>query len=891
MIKFLRIAISFSCLFCCVFTGIAQSIKGTVKDSLGMSLPNISISLKTSSNLIVGYTSSNEKGAFVLPVPADAIKNSLRVEAASIGFKKQMKLLNDSSSTYDFMLTAEVTELKTVTISDPRPRLKLSGDTLSYRVADFSSPQDRVIGDVIRRLPGIEISDNGKIKYNGKSISALNIGGDNLLDDKYNIATNSIPKGVVEQVQVIENHQPVKILRGKVVSEDIALNLTIAKDAKLQLAGQERAGGGLPGQYNAELNAMLFKDQFKAINYLKANNTSLDLQQEVVSHNLGDYLRHVDQNKPGEVLSLGTAGEPDLPRNRYLFNHSALLNLNNLVHVRKDVLFRANIYALRDVQRQIYQKNSEVYLAGDTVRYQEIQRNKKHEDLLHSQFLLNVNKDKYYLNNTFTTDFARYKRDSYLVANDIAVNQLLKMHNTDLSNEFNLMKTYQSGHIIELYSYFNHYSSPESLAIEPGYRPELFNQGQDYLELRQQVNIPGWFTNNYLSYKIPSGLITQSYKAGFTYEPHKMVSDLSLIQTDYTANLFTDSARNTLDWARRKLYAEAGYDIPGHRLKVNLKLPLSLQQIEYADPFFVLDESRTRLFFNPSVNMKYQTGIEHYITGGYNFRNDIGNIQDVFRGAVLKNYRTLYANNAVLSEQKTQRAALGFNYHKAITMFFFNAGTSYTRARSNTITSYLISNNLQQRIVLPFDNAYSSWTANVNSSKYIFPLRTTFSAGVAVESSRSNQILNAILLHYRTLSSVYTFGAESKLSNTVNMSYKSSYTAVRSMASLQDSPASEICRISQQGSLNYNVTDRLYLRLSGDHYYARQQQMQELSYLFADLSCRYKFKKRNIDLELNANNLFNKKNYSALYLSGNTFTASSYRIPGRMLLFQTTFNI
>jgi hypothetical protein len=891
MSKVLWIAISFCCLSCCVFTGMAQSIKGTVKDSLGKPLANISISLKTSSNLIVGYTSSNEKGAFVLPVPADAVKNALRLEAASIGFKKQMLLLTALSVVYDFRLTVEVTELKTVTIKDPRPRLKLSGDTLSYRVTDFSSPHDRVIGDVIRKLPGIEVSDNGKIKYNGKSISALNIGGDNLLDDKYNIATNSIPKGVVEQVQVIENYQPVKMMRGKVVSEDVALNLTIKKDAKLQLAGQESAGGGLPGQYKGELNAMLFKDQFKAINYLKANNTSLDLQQDLVSHNLGDYLRRLDQNKPGEMLSLGTAGDPDLPRNRYLFNHSALLNLNNLVHLRKDVLFRANVYALRDVQRQNYQKNSEIYLIGDTVRYQEFQRNKKQEDLLHGQFLLNVNKDKYFLNNTFSTDFARDKGYSYLVANDIAANQLLKMQSTDLSNEFNLMKTYQSSYIIEMYSYLNHYSSPENLAIQPGYRPELFNQGQAYQELRQQINIPGWFTNNYLSYKIPSGLITQSYKAGFTYESQKMVSDLSLIQSDYTENLFTDSARNTLDWSRRKLYAEAGYDIPGQRLKVNLKLPLSLQQIRYADQLYRLDESRNRLFFNPSVNMRYQTGIEHYITAGYNFRNNIGDIQDVFRGAVLRNYRTLYANNALLSEQKTQRAALGFNYHKAITMFFFNAGISYTRNCSNTITTSLVSNNLQQRIVLPFDNAYYSWTANVNSSKYIFPLRTTFSAGVAVESSRSNQILNTILSPYRTLSTVYTLGAESKISNKINMSYISGYTAIKSMASLQDSPASQIRRISQQGSLNYNATERLYFRLSGDHYFARQQQMQDLSYLFADLSCRYKFKKRNIDLELNANNLFNKKNYSALYLSGNTFTANSYRIPGRMLLFQTTFNI
>jgi len=891
MSKILRFGAFFYCLFCCVSIVTSQTIKGTVKDSSGKALSNININLKSSGNLIIGYTTSNEKGVFMLPVPEDAVMQALRIEAGSVGYKKQSITITDLSALIDFKLIPDVMELKTVMIKDPGPRLKLSGDTLNYRVADFSSPQDRVIGDVIRKLPGIEVSGDGKIKYNGKSISSLNIGGDNLLDDKYNIATKSIPKGVVDQVQVIENHQPVKMLRGKVVSDDVALNLTIKKDAKLQMVGQESVGGGLPGKYNGELNAMLFKDQFKAINYLKGNNTGVDLQQDLISHNIGDYMRRVDNTKPGDILSLGTAGDPDLPRNRYLFNQSALLNLNNLVHLQKDVLLRANIYALHDVQRRNYQKNSEVYLLGDTVRYQEIQDNKRYYDQLHGQILLNINKDKYYLNNALTTDYNRDKGLSFLLANETAANQLLKAQTMDFSNEFNLMKTYQSKHIIEVYSYLNRYTHPENLGIQPGYRPELFNQGRDYQGLSQQVDIPGWFTNNYLSYKIPSAFITQSYKAGYTYQSQKMTSALQVIQSGSDTNLFSDSAVNQLNWSRQKLYAEAGYDIPGQLFKVNIKLPLSLQEITYSDQFFSLDESLRRLYFNPSVNLRYQSGVEHYFSMAYNFRNDIGDIQDVFRGLILQNYRTLYANNAVLSERKTQRASLGFNYHKAITMFFFNVNASYTHARANNISSSLISNNLQQRIVLPFDNAYSSWTAMVNSSKYSFALLTTFSAGVALESSRSNQILNSVLLPFRTLSSVYTFGAESKISNALNLSYKSAYTDTRSEASTYTVPASRIRRLNQQAAVNYNPTNRFFLKLSGDHYYARQNQMKDLSYIFADLSGRYKFKKRNIDLELTANNLLNKKTYSALYLSGNTFTSNSYRIPGRMLLLQVMFNI
>lgn len=45
-----------------------------------------------------------------------------------------------------------------------------NGDTLSYLVGAYQEQGDRVIGDVLKRMPGIEVSNDGGIKYNGKAI-------------------------------------------------------------------------------------------------------------------------------------------------------------------------------------------------------------------------------------------------------------------------------------------------------------------------------------------------------------------------------------------------------------------------------------------------------------------------------------------------------------------------------------------------------------------------------------------------------------------------------------------------------------------------------------------------------------------------------------------------
>ena len=384
------------CGMLCAAACFAQDkIHGTVKDSTGKPVWFATVSLKKKAgNAIVAYAVTDGNGAYTLIVPAGEIQDSLLVEVRCIGYKSVAKAIAGKAPV-DFVLHNSVNQLQSVVIKSSRPVLRINGDTLNYNVSDFASAQDRTIGDVIKKLPGITVATDGTILYNNKPISNLYIGGDNLLDDKYNIATNTIPQGVVEKVQVIQNDQPVKVLQNKVMSDDVALNLTIKKGAKLQLVGQESLGAGLPDNYDVDLNAMIFKDNYKAINYLKGNNTGDDLQQELVSHNFTDYEQRIDNEAPATVLSIGSVNDPALSRDRYLFNQSGLLNLNNLVNLKKNVQLKINAWYFHDTQKQDYSQLSTIFLPGDTVRYNETQHNRTVPDILHTQFTLNVNRDKY----------------------------------------------------------------------------------------------------------------------------------------------------------------------------------------------------------------------------------------------------------------------------------------------------------------------------------------------------------------------------------------------------------------------------------------------------------------------------------------------------------------
>jgi len=866
------------------------NIRGTVKDSTGKAVPFATVNLKNKvSNSIVAYTTTADNGTYSLTLPQGQNTDSLAVEVRGMGYKNQVKSITGNTPV-DFVLQASVNQLQSVVIKSSRPVLRVNGDTISYKVSDFSNPQDRTIGEVIKKLPGITVAADGTISYNNKPISTVYIGGDNLLDDKYNIATNTIPQGVVDKVQVLQNNQPIKALQNKVMSDDVALNLSIKKGAKLQMVGQESIGAGLPGNYDVELNAMMFKDKYKAINYLNGNNIGYDLQQDLLSHNYNDYMQRIDNNVPATVLSLGSVNTPALAESRYLFNKAGILNLNNLVNLKKGVQLRVNAYYLHDTQKQDYSQRTTVFLPGDTVHYTETQHSQYRPDIFHAGFTLNVNQDKYYLNDALLMDDNRSAWNSALNTNGNMVGQNFRDNAFNFSNEFNMIKSLKSNYVIQAYSYFSHTSEPETRTIQPNYNDSLFNHGNPYSKLIQNVNVPTWYTNNYLSFKIPGNVVTQSFRAGFSVQSQKLTSDLGVVQNNNSVNLESGSAVNHLNWMKKKAYAELAYDIPGDKLKANLTLPLILKQISYSDTTYALNRSLTRLYFNPQFRMKYQVGMENYLNLMYSYRNQVGTIEDIYQGDILKDYRTLYANSPELTLQQSQQAGAGFNYRKALTLFFFNVNALYSHTNANNIASSVITNNIQQRVMLPYPNSTDSWTLSSSVSKYSFALRTTFSGGIQWQSNRSVQIQNDVLLPFNTETESLSLGSETKISSKINLSYKATGIQTGSHSATEAS-AFRIDQLQQQASLNYVPTDELQFKLAGEHYFTRQQGNPDLKYFFADASAKFKIKKWKTDFELSAVNFLNVKKYNALYLSANTLTAGSYTLPGRIILVKVMFNL
>lgn len=877
----------FFCLFFLTLGCLAQAITGKITDSLKQPIANASIILKNN-GIIVGYVISNNEGGYLLQ-KKEGNNSAFILEVTCLGYKKQQTPYSTLRSIYNFVLATDVHQLETITVKSSKPFLRQKGDTLSYVVSDFSSLNDRVIGDVIKRMPGIDVATDGKISYNGKAISNFYIDGDDLLDDRYNIATRSIPKNAVDKVQILENHQPVKLLRDKTPTGDVALNLAIKEESQF-LMGQESIGVGIPEKYFADLNAMLFKRKYKAINSLKANNIGIDLEEDNISHNLADYLNRIENTKPGSLISLGLANSPDLPRNRYLLNQSGLLNLNNLVNLKNEVQIKVNGFYMLDQRRQVYKRETAILLPTGTVSYTEEQQSRVRPNVFQGKMTLDINKAKYFLKNVLFLRSSGSNAFATSLQNDANFDQYQNNSEFDLSNEFRLMTKTKSGNVLEFYSYLNRYNNPETRIIRPGILPDLFNQNVGYSQLLQDASVPSWTANHFVTFRFQKGIFHQEYKTGVFLQSQKLNSSLNVVDGTNIHAAVADSSTNRLSWERLRFMTEATFSINTEKIRISLAVPLNFRNVKYRDDTYLLNSKSDQIYINPDFFLKYKLGKENNIQIGYNYKNDIGTVEDAFRGYILSSFSFLKANHAPINQWRAHAANLGYNYRKTLSLFFVSLGISYNRTENSSINSSLVTPTVQKLLVLPFENNSTSWTFNSRLSKYVFPIHTTVSAGLSWQIAQNSLIQNGTLLPVNSNAPSLRLNIESKVSEQFNLSYEGNFT--KYISKIKGAVNSlKMNQINNRITFSYLPTTVMSFNLTDDLRYYDQDGMKSNTYNFMDATAKYRFTKLGFDLELQAVNLWHVESYRTISLADLTSQTSSYLLPGRTIMLKVNFNL
>ncbi len=866
--------------------GAQVAITGKVTDSLGKPVPSASVTLVKKNGVILAFAITNPSGMFKIQHAGSSANDTLSVDVNAMGFTKKTVPVTQSVQATDFKLSASVNKLPNVSVNS-RTMLRKEGDTLNYDVASFSNPQDRAIGDVIKKLPGVDVAENGQISYGGKPINRFYIDGDNLLDGRYNMATKGIPADAVSKIQVLENHQPAKVLKGTVPSDEAAMNIVLKDKAKLRLMGTGDAAVGTPDAYNASVNAMLFQKRVKFINYTKLNNTGNDLANDVMNFFSNEAA------PPPALMSASTAGNPDLAKRRWLFNNSVLVTANDLVNLKNDWQLRINAYYLHDKQYQSYKSYSALYMPNDTIANAEVLDSRTRTNTFNTQFTLMANRKDYFLNNVTTLENTPLLVNSSLHATGNGfVTQQFSGTTTSISNRFNLIKKLSSGSSYELFSLISHIRNPQTLLVEPGlYAPQL-NGGVPYAGLAQDAAIPTFMTDNYISFGFPGTKFRQQYRIGVNYQEQRLESLLSAEQLGGNKNIVADSFINRLDWQKIRTYIQADYTYTTNKLQLMLSIPFVYQDIRYTGR--KVNNHLQNLPITPRVNLRYNTGKEAYVALTYMYGNSWAGIDQVYDGYIMRNYRNFYSNGTLLTESQSHNTSMSYNFRNTLKIFFFSAGVTYGVFQRNTISDQQISSMVQQSKLIPYDNEYTTRGVFGTVSKYLFPLMTTIGAKANMQQSRSNAIQNGDPL--QIVNNVYSVSANSstKFTDWLTIGYTGSFVTSQSKTidNLHGSkrPATPPVKKWQHAAdAAITITKSLFGKIVADNYTYLVPGAQDVRVTFADVYLTWKLDKLKTDLEFSLTNIAGTDTYTNVYLSSNSISEVAYRIRPRMAMVKFLF--
>ena len=220
----------------------AQTVySGRVADAEGKAVARASVVLRGEKGRTVAFGTTNSEGRFSVKLPEGRVAKDVAVN--HIGFAQVVIAIDKFKNGQTITMRDKPVEIREVTVKPEE--IRLEGDTLTYNVAGFKQKQDKYIEDVIARLPGVSVTPQGKIMYQGKEINKFYVEGMDLMGSKYAQVSRNLTADKVKNVQVYENHQPVKMQRGVTFSEQAAMNLQLKDEAKNVWTGVIDAGTGL----------------------------------------------------------------------------------------------------------------------------------------------------------------------------------------------------------------------------------------------------------------------------------------------------------------------------------------------------------------------------------------------------------------------------------------------------------------------------------------------------------------------------------------------------------------------------------------------------------------------------------------------------------------------
>ncbi len=842
-------------LFVAVSAEAQVNVSGTVvdKDS-NEPLTGASVIVKGADGKIKKYATSKGDGGFAMSLPSVA---GCRLEVSMMSFAKQSIPLDSVSFPITVQLEPGTTLLKEVTVK--ADRIREQGDTITYNVGSFAQQQDRSIGDVLKRMPGINVEQSGKIQYQGEDINKFYIEGSDLLGGKYGIATNGISHEDVGAVEVMENHQPMQVLSGISFSDKAAINLKLKNKAKATWSFHGDAGGGYSWQpagaiWDGELFAMAVMPNFQNITTFKTNNIGEDLSAQAT-----DFFASRRGTDLSRYVGLSLPGVPNLSRKRTLFNRSALVSTNALWKLGRGE-FKAQIdYSFNRITAEA--ANVTTYFLNDGNRV--VTEDRNGVDRTHSlsgKFIYELNQKTAFINNTLKTNID-WDDVQLGVTGSLPNDQTASLPDYYVGNDFKIIKRFNGKHLVTFISKNEWESLPQTLSVS-------INDGT----MRQHVKDNAFYTHESAAYAFSVKGITISLEGGVKGYFRSLNTELPDMPEEIPGE-----TTNVLNTNYFTVYATPKFEYWVKRVNFTLNAPVSFAHYTFDKAL----ANRSEAYFSPSLSMNWKPNnrFEMSVSGGTGRSPmDLNMIQP---GYVMTNYRSFQRGVDDFYNSSSQRVSGRLSYKHTRRGLFANAFVMQSWSHN----PYTLAQQLYgDYVVYSYTSAKSDGQmlmASGNIGKTLDFMRG--SANINGSFSRNESHLISENSSVNSVGTSWSAGAKINGLPLRWLSFDYRFELASSRMSMNGINASWLGNMENELLLNIMPHRKWEWHISGEHYRNELTADQFRNVFLLDTKVIYKLNKR-LELSASLSNIFNQRTYNYTTYNQLTSFESQRRLRGRELL-------
>lgn len=378
----------------------AQTISGKIFDSTNkINISNAVVAvLKPVDSVLLKFTRTNKEGIFDLknvpegkyilmithPLFADYVDDITTTAAGlqlnTVSFIPKSKLLQE------------------VIVKSGSP-IKIKGDTISYTADSFKVGPNANVEELLKKLPGIQVDKDGKIKAMGEQVQKVLVDGEEFFGDDPGMAVKNLRADAVKEVQVFDKKSDQAEFTGiDDGKKQKTINLKLKDDKKKGFFGKIDAAGGLQksidNRYNSNNMFNSFKGKRKLSAFLLNGNTGQDGLSWQDNEKFGGENENIsmDMDENGGVNFMWRDGNSDdeaniNTQNGFINNNNAGLHYSNKWNDKRTLMISPKY------NRQLYNNKQTTFTqrqVGDTI--------------LNDNSVLNQDVNRYNFKNNFTYD-------------------------------------------------------------------------------------------------------------------------------------------------------------------------------------------------------------------------------------------------------------------------------------------------------------------------------------------------------------------------------------------------------------------------------------------------------------------------------------------------------